>query len=331
MHCCGVCHMWLTHGAGKLRVALHTFTHVEYGCVLSYDYHCNTDDEAEYYNSKCLCGAQNCNTLYLSLAAGHFDAIMEENHTVLRRLAMLVRACECAGKTMSKRDAEALASVGFGKKIFRNSPLWLKCYCAQVIATRTQHTHASHVTHSPQVIEFIKLERAALPRLLTTKFPSIYADGNAAAVEADGVYGLRLQNLAIMVDRVLSFLRRQPAPSMRFYTPLFLLNDSQAANKLVFGEDSIWETLKDFVVSRERTFRLKDVMESMMRGFERKKKSLEAAKQVLRDTAKILKQTSKSYVPAAQVLEVPLPATRRCHSVHSHEPSRTWLTLKISG
>jgi hypothetical protein len=139
--------MWLTHGAGKLRVALHTFTHVEYGCVLSYDYHCNTDDEAEYYNSKCLCGAQNCNTLYLSLAAGHFDAIMEENHTVLRRLAMLVRACECAGKTMSKRDAEALASVGFGKKIFRNSPLWLKCYCAQVIATHTQHTHVSHVTH----------------------------------------------------------------------------------------------------------------------------------------------------------------------------------------
>ena len=323
--------MWLTHGAGKLRVALHTFTHVEYGCVLSYDYHCNTDDEAEYYNSKCLCGAQNCNTLYLSLAAGHFDAIMEEDHTVLRRLAMLVRACECAGKAMSKRDAEALASVGFGKKIFRNSPLWLKCYCAQVIATHTQHTHASHVTHCPQVIEFIKLERAALPRLLTTKFPSIYADGDAAAIEADGVYGLRLQNLAIMVDRVLSFLRRQPAPGMRYYTPLFLLSDSQAANKLVFGEDSIWETLKDFVVSRERTFRLKEVMESMMRGFERKKKSLEAAKQVLRDTAKILKKTSKSYVPAAQVLEVPLPATRWRHSVHSHEPSRTWPTLKLSG
>ena len=322
--------MWLTHGAGKLRVALHTFTHVEYGCVLSYDYHCNTDDRSEYYNSKCLCGAQNCNTLYLSLDEGHFDAIMEEDHTVLRRLAMLVRACECAGKAMSKRDAEALASVGFGKKIFRNSPLWLKCYCAQVIATHTQHTHASHVTHCPQVIEFIKLERAALPRLLTTKFPSIYADGNAAAIEADGVYGLRLQNLAIMVDRVLSFLRRQP-PGMRQSTPLFLLNDSQAANKLVFGEHSIWETLKDFVVSRERTLKLKEVMEIMMRGFDRKKKSLEAAKQVLRDTAKILKQTSKSYVPAAQVLEVPLPATRWRHSVHSHEPSRTWPTLKLSG
>lgn len=327
MHCCGVCHMWLTHGAGKLRVALHTFTHVEYGCVLSYDYHCNTDDEAEYYNSKCLCGAQNCNTLYLSLAAGHFDAIMEENHTVLRRLAMLVRACECAGKTMSKRDAEALASVGFGDKIFRNSPLWLKCYCAQVIATRTQHTHASHVTHCPQVIEFIKLEHAALPHLLTQKHSY---NSLEAVVEADGVYGLRLQNLAIMVDRVLSFLRQQP-PGKIHSTPLYLLNDSQAANKLVFGKDSIWETLKDYVVSRERTLRLKDAMESMMWGFERKKKSLEAAKQVLRDTAKILKKTSKSYVPAAQVLEVPLPATRRCHSVHSHEPSRTWLTLKLSG
>ena len=320
--------MWLTHGAGKLRVALHTFTHVEYGCVLSYDYHCNTDDRSEYHNSKCLCGAQNCNTLYLSLDEGHFDAIMEEDHTVLRRLAMLVRACECAGKAMSKRDAEALASVGFGKKIFRNSPLWLKCYCAQVIATHTQHTHASHVTHCPQVIEFIKLERAALPQLLLQE--QSYRRRQDAAIEADGVYGLRLQNLAIMVDRVLSFLRRQP-PGMRPSTPLFLLNDSQTANKLVFGKDSIWQTLKDFVVSRERTFRLKEVMENMKRGFERKKKSLEAAKQVLRDTAKILKKTSKSYAPAAQVLEVPLPATGWCHSAHSHEPSRTWLTLKLSG
>ena len=199
----------VSHG-GKLRVALHRFKRVEYGCVLSYDYHCSTDDEGEYYNSKCLCGAQECNTLYLSLAAAHFDAIMEADHTMLHRVAMLVRACESADSPMPKRVSESLASVGFGKKIFRDSPMWLKCYCANVI-------------------EFIKHERSKLPLLLAAKFPAIYTSQNAVEEEADGVQGMRLQNLAIMVDRVLSFLRRQPNSSMKAMLPLRQLNDAQAA------------------------------------------------------------------------------------------------------
>jgi len=281
----------VSHG-GKLRVALHTFKRVEYGCVLSYDYHCSTDDEAEYYNSKCLCGAQECNTLYLSLAAGHFDAIMEAEHTVLHRVAMLVRACESAGWPMSKRVSELLASVGFGKKIFRDSPMWLKCYCASVI-------------------EFIKHERSTLPRLLASKFPTIYANHNAAEVEADGVQGMRLQNLAIMVDRVLSFLRRQPSRLTKTSLPLYQLNDAQAAQKLVFGDDSIWATLREFVVSRERTFRLKTAMEGVTGGggggFGRTKPTVENARKILRDTAVILRKSSMAYAPAADVLEVRLP------------------------
>ena len=70
---------------GELRVALYTIKLVEYGCVLSYNYHCSTDDVNEYYSSKCLCGAECCETLYLSLAASHFDAILESCHSTVQR------------------------------------------------------------------------------------------------------------------------------------------------------------------------------------------------------------------------------------------------------
>lgn len=281
----------VSHG-GKLRVALHTIKRVEYGCVLSYDYLCSTDDEVEYYNSKCLCGAQECSTLYLSLAAGHFDAIMEAEHTALHRIAMLVRACESAELPMSKSVSESLASVGFGNKIFRDSPMWLKCYCASVI-------------------EFIKLERSKLPQLLASNFPTMYANHNQAEVEAEGVQGIRLQNLAIMVDRVLSFLRRQPNHLTKTPLPLYQLNDAQAAQKLVFGDGSIWSTLRDFVVLRERIFRLKTAMEGVTGGggggFGQTRPTVENARKILRDTAGILRKSSMAYAPAADVLEVQLP------------------------
>ena len=258
-----------------------------YGGVLSYDYHCNTDDIAEYYNSKCLCGAQSCNTLYLSLTARHFDAIMESDHTVLHRFAMLARACESyavRSNRLPKHLAGVLASVGFGAKIFRECPVWLKFFCAQVI-------------------EFIKLERRLLPQQLVTTDYSI----EEATTEAEGVYGLRLQNLAITVDRVLAFLRRQ---SNRDVPPLCPLTDEDAALRLVFAKDSIWSTLKEFVDSHERAFqkcRLKQTLKGIYEECGKGEQSLEAARNVLRQTAAALHEATSSYSPAALVLEVRSP------------------------
>jgi hypothetical protein len=170
--------------------------------------------------------------------------------------------------------------------------MWLKCYCASVI-------------------EFIKLERSKLPQLLASNFPTMYANHNQAEVEAEGVQGIRLQNLAIMVDRVLSFLRRQPNHLTKTPLPLYQLNDAQAAQKLVFGDGSIWSTLRDFVVLRERIFRLKTAMEGVTGGggggFGQTRPTVENARKILRDTAGILRKSSMAYAPAADVLEVQLP------------------------
>ncbi len=267
-------------------MALYTIAHVEYGCVLSYNYHCNTDDEEEYRNSKCLCGAESCETLYLSLAAGHFDGIMESNHTMVNRFAMLARACErftVKSNSISKRDAGILASVGFGEKIFRESPAWLKSYCAQVV-------------------EFIKLEREVLPQHLRTKVPSLYSSGDKAEVEADGVRDLRLQNLAITIDRVLAFLRRHPDHRV---APLIPHTDLEAARKLVFDDKSIWSTLLEFVESRDRSLPgLKGTLEGIMKRSGKNKQSIEAAREVLRQTAAALRKASPTYSPCAAVLEV---------------------------
>jgi len=242
--------------------------------VLSYDYHCITDDAKEFYNSKCLCSAQSCHSLYLSLAADHFDAIMDSSHTTLNRFAMLARACEryaVKSYVLSRRDANTLASVGFGEKLFRDSPVWLKCYCAQVI-------------------EFIKHERTVL-----------LTDDKA---EADGVYGLRLQNLAITVDRVLSFLRRQPD---HLVPPLYPHTDAEVAQKLVFGNSSIWSKFRDFVVARERLFRkagLQGTLEGIFKRCEKKRPLIEAAREVLRSTATALRTAASTYHAVAAVLEV---------------------------
>jgi hypothetical protein len=271
-----------------VRVALYTIKPVDYGCVLSYDYHCNTDDVAEYFNSKCLCGAETCSSLYLSLTAAHFDAIMDSNHTMLHRFAMLARACEryaVKSNSLPKALANVLASVGFGDKIFRESPMWLKFYCAQVI-------------------EFIKVERDMLPSHLRSKAPTIYTTEELACIEADGVYGLRLQNLAITIDRVLSFLRRHPD---HVVPPLYPHTDQEVARKLVFGEKSIWATLREFVETHERKFqkcRLKGTLAGLFEEYGNGKQSVEAARHVLRKTASALRDASANYEPAAAVLEV---------------------------
>ena len=273
---------------GKLRVALYTSKDVEHGCVLSYDYHCNTDDITEYYNSKCLCSAQSCHSLYLSLAADHFDAIMDSSHTTLNRFAMLARACEryaVKSYVLSRRDANTLASVGFGEKLFRDSPVWLKCYCAQVI-------------------EFIKHERTVLPQHLRSKVPSVYSTDSLSEIEASGVYGLRLQNLAITVDRVLSFLRRHPD---HLVPPLYPHTDAEVAQKLVFGNSSIWSKFRDFVVARERLFRkagLQGTLEGIFKRCEKKRPLIEAAREVLRSTATALRTAASTYHSVAAVLEV---------------------------
>ena len=261
---------------GKLRVALYTIKHVGYGSALSYDYHGNTDDIAEFHNSKCLCGAQSCNTLYLSITARHFDAIMDSSHTTLDRFAMLATACErYAFKScvLSGCDAYTLASVGFGEALFRDSPLWLKCYCAQVI-------------------HFIKYEREVLPQCRT--------DG-VSKIEADGVYGLRLQNLAITIDRVLSFLRRHPD---HLLPPLHPYTDAEMAQKLVFEESSVWSTLKNFVERQRSLSGLKKILAQIQADFVAKQPLIEAAREVLRSTAKALRVTSSTYDPVAAVLEV---------------------------
>jgi hypothetical protein len=272
-------------------VALCTIKDVEYGCELSYDYCCSTDDQEEYRNSECLCGAESCNKFYLNLAAGHFDSIMESRHTMVNRLAMLARACERAVAqcdNISCQDAALLASVGFGENIFRESPAWLKCYCAQVV-------------------EFIKLERKLLPQHLRTTKSRLFSDSLLSDIgredEADGVQGLRLQNLAITIDRVLAFLRRHREHRV---VPLIPYTDWEAARKLVFDDNSIWSTLKLFVIdSRGRSLSgLKSTLEDIMKRSGENKQSVEAAREVLRQTAAALRKASPNYSPCAAVLEV---------------------------
>jgi hypothetical protein len=271
---------------GKLRVALYTSKDVEHGCVLSYDYHCITDDAKEFYNSKCLCSAQSCQSLYLSLASDHFDAIMDSSHTTLNRFAMLARACDCYAVKSCVHLAEdeyTLADVGFGEKLFRDSPVWLKCYCAQVI-------------------RFIKHERTLMPQSLRSKCPSLYLTDISSEIEADGIYGLRLQNLAITVDRVLSFLRRHPD---HLVPPLYPHTDAEVAQKLVFGNSSIWSKFRNFVVARERLFRKAGLQGTLEGIFKRcETPSIEAAREVLRSTATALRTAGSTYHPVAAVLEV---------------------------
>jgi hypothetical protein len=264
---------------GKLRVALYTVKHVGYGSVLSFDYHGNTDDQAEYYNSKCLCGARSCNTLYLRFTARQFDEIMDSSHTTLNRFAMLARACEhYAVKicVLPAKDADTLASVGFGEKLFRDSPLWLKCYCAQVI-------------------EFIKHERDFLPQC---------CNGSVSKEEADGVYGLRLQNLAITVDRVLSFLRRHPN---HLLAPLQPYTDAEVAQKLVFDTSSIWSKFRDYVKRWRQSVSntgLQKTLEGISERCGQKTHTIEAARDVLHSTATALRMEGSTYHAVAAVFEV---------------------------
>ena len=80
---------------------------------------------------------------------------------------------------------------------------------------------------------------------------------SVSKIEADGVYGLRLQNLAITIDRVLSFLRRHPD---HLLPPLHPYTDAEIAQKLVFEESSVWSKLKNFVERQRSLSGLKEIL-----------------------------------------------------------------------
>jgi hypothetical protein len=99
----------------------------------------------------------------------------------------------------------------------------------------------------------------------------------------------------------------------------------EVANRLVFGENSIWSTLKDHVLdSRDQAFsRLQGVFEKIAEQVMKSRQSLEAAREVLQSTSKALRDLSSSYEPCAAVLEVHSIISPLLALASSHDLIRT--------
>eukprot|EP00826_Nyctotherus_ovalis_P047374 TRINITY_DN5443_c0_g1_i9.p1 TRINITY_DN5443_c0_g1~~TRINITY_DN5443_c0_g1_i9.p1 ORF type:complete len:508 (-),score=88.05 TRINITY_DN5443_c0_g1_i9:237-1760(-) len=84
------------------------------------------------------------------------------------------------------------------------------------------------------VLEYVKFEAKKLPAVLLKTFPNFYNE-ESAHTQAEGVEGLRIQNLAITLDRVIHVLRQMKTAE----PPIHPLTQEETYHKLWVDEASV--------------------------------------------------------------------------------------------
>lgn len=130
---------------GRYVLGLYSNRHIPFGKELGFDYCAVTETEKEWKDATCLCGSRRCRGFYLEYSGNRaFSEIMKEKHTLLHRMAMLLRA----GHTpLSLEDFERLRKHGVGNSLVSDCPSWIKKFFSSVL-------------------EFVEKESSELPNLL---------------------------------------------------------------------------------------------------------------------------------------------------------------------
>ena len=80
---------------GRYVIHMHAIKNIQPGEELAYNYHCTTDNEAEFKNTPCLCGTRHCLGNFFHLSNEQtYQHVMGERHRLVDRQLLLLRACE---------------------------------------------------------------------------------------------------------------------------------------------------------------------------------------------------------------------------------------------
>ena len=210
---------------GRLTIALYTIRHVQEGEELTFDYSSVTESEKEFREAICLCGTHMCRGSYLYFTGSRaFMQVMTRKHNMLHRQAILCRAgiepITDEDKTRLKRYGIGNSCLGSLEKGDRVFP-WLEKWAALIC-------------------EYLDEEEACLRDELLNRDPfKAYTEATAAA-EAKGVVANRVQNIAITLDKVRTFLSQPDQPEDPVLRPL---TDDEYIDHLWRGPKSVAKRL----------------------------------------------------------------------------------------
>eukprot|EP01083_Nonionella_stella_P276925 941403_1 len=204
---------------GRYVIAVYALRAIARGEELCFDYNSVTESEEEYRAAVCLCGQASCRGSFLYFAGSTtFQQVMRAHHNFLHRVAMVVRACS---ESVTDDDRKRVLAAGIKSSVLEGLPSW----CVKWVAL---------------AIEFIELEKSMLPEALVSQKDDdeVYTP-ESAALEAHGVAEVRLQNVAITIDRVKHFLIRDSSKSG---TSRNTLGNGKATSKNLSNGDSSTNT-----------------------------------------------------------------------------------------
>lgn len=210
---------------GRLTIALYTLRHVHEGEELTFDYSSVTESEKEFREAICLCGTHMCRGSYLYFTGSRaFMQVMTRKHNMLHRQAIL---CRAGMEPKTDDDRARLKRYGIGNSCLgseetgdRAAP-WLEKWAALIC-------------------EYLEDEEACLRDELLNRDPfKAYTEATAAA-EAKGVVANRVQNVAITLDKVRTFLSMPGQPEGPVLRPL---SDDEVIDHLWRGPKSVGKRL----------------------------------------------------------------------------------------
>eukprot|EP00898_Chlorokybus_atmophyticus_P004892 jgi/Chlat1/5403/Chrsp35S05223 len=211
---------------GRYVIGVFTLSEIAPGEELTFNYNSVTESAEEYNSAICLCGTRSCQGSFLHWAGvDTFQQVMMESHGVLDRHHYLLMACNST--SLTPQDHMHLTKAGFGWSILQGLPLWAIKYAALLLG-------------------YAHYERTALPGKLLEQ-PSEEIGGyvytqESSEIQAEGVLQQRLQNIAIMLDKVKHVLHKlygekTPDP------PIRQLAHHEVAHRLLLNQDSLVEQL----------------------------------------------------------------------------------------
>eukprot|EP00873_Tetraselmis_striata_P037804 jgi/Tetstr1/458068/TSEL_044575.t1 len=205
---------------GKLSLGIFTTREVRYGEELTWDHNHVTELEQEYRNATCLCGTSTCRGSAVHYVnSKSFQEVLTKQHAFLDRTALLLTACT---DPLTMSDTAILEGNGIGNGLLQAT-------------SDAEYPHRPWMAKwSALLLKYIDEEHAALPGALAERAGM---PAERAEQEAQTIRSHRLQNLAVTLDKVKYFLRKQPENFQN--APLRMLTDEEVVTHLWTGPSSI--------------------------------------------------------------------------------------------
>mmetsp|Transcript_15545 Transcript_15545/g.28200 ORF Transcript_15545/g.28200 Transcript_15545/m.28200 type:complete len:677 (+) Transcript_15545:2248-4278(+) len=237
------CGTVVTVSDGKYTIGMYALADIEYGEELTFDYHSVTESKEEQDAAVCLCATPTCRGYYLNFIKLVVSSrYLNEHYTFLHRVAALLKVCDV--DVLTEDDQAILSAFNFGRAMLEETPKWLQAWVASTLT-------------------FVKKEMQA----------------TADEFERRNWRDIRIQNLAITIDKIKYAIKSAKDDLQNAHSPLIRLSESEVLDHYWDGESSLKAQL---LRSNQDNLDIKAILERSCSSLIEAKKNLLQVRDLLR-------------------------------------------------